>query len=124
MTRSLPEWIAADDDTPVPDRVRARVFLKFGGICTECGVKIRAKRWVCDHRTAICNGGENRESNLGPIHESCDRKVKTPADVALKAYDARVRNKHLGITKKSRNPMPGSRASGIKMKIGGGWERR
>lgn len=76
--RSVPEWIGANVDSPVPDRVRMRVFLKFKGICQECTVKIIGKRWVCDHRIAIINGGENRERNLGPIHEACDRKIKTP----------------------------------------------
>lgn len=121
--RAVPEWIGKNDDDPVPPRVRLRVFLKFGGVCCECGVKISGKRWICDHRTAIINGGENRERNLGPIHEVCD-KTKTAADVATKKIDNRVRSKHLGIKKRKGRPMPGSRASGIKMKIGGGWERR
>lgn len=95
--RAVPEWCGATPDTPVPDRVRARVFLVHDGICQECGVKIIAKRWVCDHRTAIINGGENREGNLGPIHESCDRKIKTPRDVREKSKIARVRQKHMGI---------------------------
>ncbi|MCA1419444.1 HNH endonuclease signature motif containing protein [Bradyrhizobium sp. BRP23] len=124
MSRSVPEWIGKTDDTPVPPHVRLRVFDRFKGICGICTVKIRAKRWTCDHRVALCNGGENRESNLWPIHEACDRSVKTPADVALRAANDKVRMRHLGIKKRKRRPMPGSRDSGIKMKIGGGWERR
>lgn len=96
--RSLPEWIGKTDDEPVPPRVRARVFLRFDGRCQECGVKIRGKRWICDHRQALINGGENRENNLGPIHEACD-KTKTASDVAIKSKVARVRNAHLGIRK-------------------------
>lgn len=122
--RTVKEWIGKTDDEPVPDRVRLRVFEKFRGICCECTVKIVGRRWVCDHRKAIVNGGENRETNLGPIHEACDRKLKTPADVAEKRINNRVRSKHLGITKRKSRPMPGSRQSGIKMKIGGGWEPR
>lgn len=94
--RSLPEWIGKTDDDPVPRRVRARVFLRFDGRCQECGVKIRGKRWICDHRTALINSGENRENNLGPIHEACD-KIKTASDVAIKSKVARMRKKHLGI---------------------------
>lgn len=94
--RSVPEWVGKTDDEPVPRRVRARVFLRFDGICQECGVKIRAKRWICDHRTALINGGSNRECNLGPIHEACD-KTKTASDVAIKSKVARVRLRHLGI---------------------------
>jgi 5-methylcytosine-specific restriction endonuclease McrA len=122
--RTVKEWIGKTDDTPAPPKVRLRVFLRFGGICGICTTKIRVKRWTCDHRKAICNGGENRERNLWPIHESCDRKVKTPRDVAERSANDRVLMKHIGIKKRKSRPMPGSRDSGIKMKIGGGWERR
>jgi 5-methylcytosine-specific restriction protein A len=124
MVRSTPEWIGKTDDEPVPPRVRLRVFERFGGICCECTVKIVGRRWVCDHRKAIINGGENREANLGPIHEACDRNAKTPADVAEKSAVNRVRMAHLGIKKPKGRPMPGTRASGWKQKIGGQWERR
>jgi 5-methylcytosine-specific restriction endonuclease McrA len=124
MTRTTPEWIGKTDDTPVPPRVRLRVFEKYGGVCQICTVKIRDKRWICDHALAIILGGYNRERNLQPIHEECDRKIKTPFDVAQKRINNRVRSKHLGIKKRKGRPMPGSRDSGIKMKIGGGWERR
>lgn len=123
MARTVKEWIGKTDDTPVPPRVRLRVFVKFEGICQECGGEIRG-RWICDHRIALINGGENRERNLGPIHDYCDKKVKTPRDVAQKAKNDAVAMRHLGIKKRKGRPMPGSRDSGIKMKIGGGWERR
>jgi 5-methylcytosine-specific restriction protein A len=119
--RSLPEWVGKTDDEPVPRRVRARVFLRFDGICQECSVKIRAKRWICDHRTALINGGENRERNLGPIHEACD-KTKTASDVAVKSKVARVRNKHLGLVTRNSRPMPGTRASGIRKRMNGNVE--
>ena len=123
MTRTTPEWIGKTDDTPVPPRVRLRVFERFGGICCECTVKIIARRWICDHRQALILGGQNRESNLGPIHEDCD-KTKTAEDVAEKKINSRVRSKHLGIKKPKSRPMPGSRDSKFKRKFGGGWERR
>lgn len=118
MTRAVEEWIGKTDDTPVPPRVRIRVFLKFGGICQECTLRIVGKRWICDHRKAIINGGENRESNLGPIHESCD-KTKTAADVAEKSKIYHKTAKHIGVSLRKGPPMSGSRASGIKFKING-----
>lgn len=121
--RTVKEWVGRSDDDPVPPRVRLRVFEKHDGICCECTTKIRGKRWICDHRVALVNGGENRESNLGPICELCNL-VKTAADVAEKSKVNRVRMKHLGIRKRKSRPMPGSRASGIKMLVGGGWVRR
>jgi 5-methylcytosine-specific restriction endonuclease McrA len=124
MSRKVEEWIGKNDDEPVPPRVRLRVFDRFGGICCECGAKIAAgRRWVCDHRQALVNGGANRESNLGPIHEACD-KTKTAADVAEKSKNARVRSKHLGLRKRKGPPMPGSRNSRYKRKVGGGFETR
>lgn len=123
MTRTVEEWIGKTDDTAVPPHVRVRVFERFGGVCGICTTKIRAKRWVCDHKKAIVNGGENRERNLWPIHEVCDRTVKTPADVAEKKINNRVRMKHLGVKRKAR-PMPGSRASGIKKRMDGTVEYR
>ncbi len=122
--RTQPEWIGKSDDTPVPPHVRLRVFKRFVGVCGICTTKIVGKRWICDHKIALCNDGENRERNLWPIHEACDRKVKTPADVAERAANDRVTMRHIGIKKRKGRPMPGSRDSGIKMKIGGGWERR
>lgn len=124
MSRSVAEWVGKDDDARVPTKVRLRVFERFSGTCGICNVKIVAKRWVCDHKVAIINGGPNCESNLWPIHETCDRKIKTPTDVGEKRVNNRVKAKHLGLHKRKGRPMPGTRDSGIKMKIGGGWERR
>jgi 5-methylcytosine-specific restriction enzyme A len=98
--RDVPEWVGKDDNTPVPARVRLRNFLKFEGMCQECGSKIVGRKWITDHRIAICNGGQNRENNLGPIHEACDREKKTPTDVAEKSRVARKRKAFLGLKKK------------------------
>lgn len=123
MPRSVEEWVGATDDTPIPPRVRVRVFLKFDGMCQECGTKIHGKRWICDHTVAIINGGPNRETNLRPIHEQCD-KHKTRRDVALKSKIYHKRAKRLGIKTKKYRPIPGSRASGWKRKMDGSWEKR
>lgn len=100
--RTVSEWIGATADTQVPPRVRARVFERDNGKCCECSRKIGpADRWICDHAVAIINGGENRETNLRVICDWCDKKVKTPADVAIKSKTARIKAKHLGIEKRS-----------------------
>lgn len=104
MSRSTKEWIGKNDDSAVPPHVRLRVFLRFDGICRECGVKITGKRWICDHRIALINGGENRENNLGPIHEACD-KTKTAADVAKKSKTYRKAAKNAGIRLSNRPRM-------------------
>lgn len=95
--RSVPEWIGATPDTPIPPRVRLRVFEAHGGVCYLSKRKIRAgEKWDADHVIAIINGGENRESNLAPALKD-KHKAKTAADVKEKSDVARKRQKHLGI---------------------------
>ncbi len=116
--RSVPEWIGKTPDTPIPARVRLRVFQAHGGICHISKRKIRpGDEWDCDHVLALANGGENRESNLAPALRTEHRK-KTAEDVAKKAKAARVRKKHLGLHK-TRNPLPGSKTSRLKRKLDG-----
>lgn len=124
MARTLKEWIGKTDDEAVPVRVKLRVFERFGKRCANCTLIIRGSLLPAyDHIRALTNGGENRESNLQLLCVPC-HKVKTKDDVGEKRINNRVRAKHLRIKKTKGRPMPGSKASGIKMKIGGGWERR
>lgn len=115
--RTVPEWIGKTPDTDIPARVRSRVFLAHGGICHLSGRKINAgDAWDCDHVVALINGGENRESNLAPALRDKHRE-KTAADVAEKARIDRIRNKHLGI--KKRSTFACSRESKFRKKING-----
>lgn len=112
MTRTVPEWIgSSDDDTPVPPRVRLRVFLRDGGICQcGCGIKIRDGRVSeCDHTVALTNGGENRESNLRTLLKE-HHVSKTAADVAEKSKLYRRKVKRLKLGK--RRTIPGRRFNG------------
>lgn len=125
MSRTVKEWIGKTDDEAIPVRVKLRVFERYGGRCAgECKLVIRGKlRPAYDHIKALTNGGENREGNLQLLCVPC-HKDKTGGDVGEKSLNNRVRAKHLGVAKKKGRPMPGSRASGWKQKIGGRWERR
>lgn len=108
MARALPEWIGKTDDSKVPDRVRLRIFEREGGACWISGRKITpADKWDLDHKVALINGGEHRESNLFPALRDKHRE-KTRQDVAEKAASARVRQKHLGI-----RPAPTMRSAGF-----------
>lgn len=105
MTRSVPEWIGSTPDTPIPARVRVRVFEAHGGVCYLSKRKIRpGEKWECEHVIALVNGGENRERNLAPALAEPHRE-KTDADMALKSKIARVRAKHLGQWPKSKRPL-------------------
>jgi hypothetical protein len=104
MTRSLPEWIGKTDDTPVPLRVKLRVFAKQDNRCAITGWLIRpGDVWECDHVVAIINGGENRERNLRIVLKDKHRK-KTDADMKLKSKIASQTAKHLG----AKTPSPRS----------------
>lgn len=98
--RSLELWSGRTPDTPIPDRVRARIFLKFNGHCAECGRKLRPGHWQADHKVAIINGGTNDENNLVPLCISPCHSGKTKADVAEKSKVYRIRNRAIGIKKK------------------------
>lgn len=116
--RVVPEWVGATDDTPVPARVKIRVFERYGGVCYLSRRKIRTgELWDVDHITAICNGGINCESNLAPALRD-KHKDKTKRDLQEKSLIATKRKKFLGLKTKSR-PMPGTRASGISKKFDG-----
>ncbi|MGX9120289.1 HNH endonuclease [Mesorhizobium sp. BHbsci] len=100
MARSVKEWIGKTDNTKAPPRVCQRVFDRDNGICHFCGQPIQPGQKVeTDHIQALINGGENRETNLAPIHKKPCHTIKTAADVADKAKVAAVRKKHSGITK-------------------------
>ena len=129
MPRSLKEWIGRTDDTPVPPRVRLRVFNSYGRKCDlsahGCGRQIHSgDRWTCDHIKPLIAGGLNRESNLHPLCAWCDPN-KTSLDVAEKSavYERALR--HAGIKKEAvGRPLPGTVASGWKKNFNGGWVRR
>lgn len=98
MSRDVPEWRGKNDDTPIPPRVKLRVFEAYGGKCHWTGQKIMpGDAWDADHIVALINGGENREANLAPILRGKAHKEKTAQDVAIKSKTARMRAKHLGI---------------------------
>jgi len=61
--------------------------------------------WEIEHRIALCNGGEHRESNLAPILAGKPHREKTAEDVAEKAKTARMRAKHLRVWPKSTRPL-------------------
>ena len=54
--------------------------------------------WEIEHKTALCNGGEHRETNMAPALRDAHR-IKTRADLSEKAKVDRIRKRHLGIKK-------------------------
>lgn len=112
MSRSLPEWVGKTPDSPIPARVKLRVFEAHGGVCHISKRKIRAgEAWQCDHVRALINGGENRERNLAPALADAHR-AKTAEDVAIKSKTYRMAAKHNGTWTKSKRQIP-SRGFGV-----------
>jgi 5-methylcytosine-specific restriction protein A len=98
-TANLKEWIGKTDDSRPPPYVRLRVFNKYQGICYLSERKIvPGEKWHVEHIVALCNGGENRESNMAPALVA-PHKIKTKQDRATKAKNDHVRQRHLGIKK-------------------------
>src|SRR6185295_16188114 len=116
--RSLPEWIGLTPDTKVPIRVRLRVLERDEFRC-QCGcgrIILPFDDWQTDHKTALINGGENRETNLVTLLDACHLR-KTAADVAEKSKVYRIKKKYRGLRKPSRFAC--SRSSKYKKKISG-----
>ena len=124
MSRTVPEWIGKTDDTPVPTRVRVRIFQRFAGICHISGRTIRpGEAWDLDHIVSLINGGEHREFNLAPALKAPHRE-KTKQDLAEKSKVYHKKAKNLGISLTKKNPMPGSKASKWKRMMNGTIVRR
>lgn len=123
MPRKLDEWIGKTDDASIPDRVKARVFLKYEGLCCQCERKIGGIiGWECDHTVALINGGENRESNLQILCSLCHLE-KTVEDLAIKSKTYAMQKGHLGLKKPRWKPLPGTKRSGIRKRMSGRVEK-
>lgn len=122
--RSVREWVGRTDDSMPPPTVRLRIFRAHDGRCHLSGKKIMpGDKWHLDHIKELWEGGENRESNMAPALEDPHRD-KSAAALSRKAKADAVAKKHLGIAPKKGRPIPGSKRSGWKAKVGGGGERR
>lgn len=95
--RALEEWIGKDADTDIPPRVKVRIVDRQDNRCDECkrpfGARLKPE---FDHRPALVNSGENRESKIVAVCEHCHAD-RTSGDVAEKSKTYKLRAKYLGI---------------------------
>lgn len=123
MARAVPEWIGKSDDAKVPDAVRQRVFERYERRCYLSGREIRqGEPWELEHATPLWLGGQHREANLRPALVEAHKK-KTAAEAKVRAKVNRIIRKGYCLKAKSRNPLPGSKASGIRKRMNGQVER-
>lgn len=109
--RSVKEWFGRTDDTPPPMRVKLRILRDQNDRCAgmvgadqRCPVIFSARcKPQFDHIVALCNGGQNRESNLRALCGECHRE-KTDDDVSEKSKTNAIKAKHLGL--KIKKPWP------------------
>jgi hypothetical protein len=103
---------------------RIRIFDTAEGKCAICALPIQvAEKWHIDHAIPLWQGGLDTEDNMRPAHDHCHIE-KTMTEATMRAKETRVRARHLGIRKRIRRPMPGSRASRWRKRMDGTVERR
>lgn len=79
---------------------RLRIWEAHGGKCCLCSAKIDGSRekWTVEHIRALGLGGEDKDDNCAPAHETC-RREKDKADVAMIAKAKAMKRVHIGIKK-------------------------
>ena len=99
--RTVPAWSGATPDAAIPDRVKARIFLRDGGRCVACTRRVGpgGEPFAYDHIVALVNGGAHAEDNLQLLCREC-HAGKTRADVAEKSRAYRKRVKNIGLPKR------------------------
>ena len=102
---------------------RTRIWERFNKTCQMCFQPTGIRDVDFDHHIPLVIGGDDTEENLRPLCRPCHR-LKTKGDVKDIARAKRREAKHRGLKAPSRNPLPGSRASGWKQKLSGEWVRR
>lgn len=102
--RKVKEWVGKTHDSPIPAKVRLRVFEKYEGKCGLTGRKLRAGEFDIDHIVALADGGEHRETNLHPVWRPKHRE-KTAKENSARAKVGAKKIKHFEPKKVARNPI-------------------
>lgn len=97
--RQRPEWIGKHPDQDPPDDVKLRIVMRQDGRCEGCTREFSPKlKPEFDHRPALCNGGQNRESMIVAVCHEC-HSGRTAADIKERAKTKRMQKARLGIDK-------------------------
>lgn len=99
---------------------RIECFEAAEGACHLCNGKINVgERWEVSHEIPLELGGEDVPANRKPAHYRCHRAHTAEIDQPNIARAKRREARHIGARAPSRNPIPGSRASGIRKRMNG-----
>ncbi len=109
----------------ISTKARVAVFERHKETCHLCAGRINAgEEWDISHAIPLAIGGADDESNWLPAHRKCHRLHTASVDAPRIAKTKRQYAAHIGAKAPSRNPLPGSKASGWKRKMNGEWVKR
>lgn len=104
--------------------VKVAAFERSKGLCECCTTRLEVGRFQYDHILAAALGGPPTLENCKVLCTNCHGRKTGLEDVPVIAKSNRVRNKHIGAAKRSRNVIPGSKRSPWKRKLDGTTVRR
>ena len=104
MPRAVPPWTGRNADTPVPDRVKARIRAKQEGRCAITGLELVPGFIEYDHKVALRDGGLNAEGNLQAVNSKPHRE-KSAREATLRAKVAAIATKHFDGKKPAKRPI-------------------
>lgn len=101
-------------------RTKLAALARAGEVCEECLLRPVAE---FDHAIPAAIGGGNDLANCVALCRRCHANKTRKRDVPQIAKSKRIAEKRAGV-RKSKRPMPGSRASGWRKRMDGTTERR
>ena len=94
----------------LPKVLRAKIMLRQGGRCFDCGTRMRLGFLVFDHRPPLALRADTENANdpdrLVAICRTCDQQ-KTPRDMREIARTKRLALDHQGFVDRMRDKVPG-----------------
>jgi len=105
-----------------PAKVKVVAFQRAAGCCEKCGSRLFPGNIQYDHRLPDALGGEPTLENCAVLCRSCHSSKSAREDVPRIRKADRQRRGYIGANKTKR-PMPGTRASGIRKHMNGTVER-
>lgn len=82
-----------------------------------CGLVLRSGHFNYEHIDQDALGGGNDLSNCAVLSRNCWREKTDTVDLPLIAKNNRQRDRDRGIAPRVWRPMPGTKASGIKLRL-------
>ena len=105
-------------------KTKVEAFVRAQGSCDKCGARLVPGKFHYDHRIPDAMGGKPTIENCDVLCATCHSLKTATVDAPRIAKTKRQHAAHIGAKAPSRNPLPGSKASGWKKKMSGEWVKR